>query len=428
MNPRPLSRRVFLRRAATAAATVSFLPSLRGADAPGRTVVLGVMGVNSRGLALARSLAAVPGVEVGYLCDVDTRAMAQAAKSLAAKQARAPQLVRDFRRILEARDVDGLVIAAPDHWHGPATILACAAGKHVYVEKPASHNPQEGEWMIAAARKHRRVVQVGTQRRSYPGIIEGIGKVREGVIGRVHFARAWYNNTRASIGRGQAAPVPEWLDWNLWQGPAPARPYRDNLVHYNWHWHWHWGTGELGNNGIHSLDLCRWGLGVTHPLHVTSGGGKYRHDDDQETPDTHTVTFDYGDKSIAWEGRSWHPRGLEGGAGFGAAFYGEGGTVILDSAGYRVLDLKGVETGQGTGTGGDRAHFEDFVDCIRTGRRPRADIEEGHQSTLLCHLGNIAWRTRRAIQLDPKTGRIAGDRDAQRLWGRDYQRGWQPKV
>ena len=286
--------------------------------------MLGVMGVNGRGMELARGFNSGGGAEIAYLCDVDERATARAVKAVADKQARAPQGVKDFRRILDDKNVDALVIAAPDHWHAPATILACAAGKHVYVEKPASHNAREGELAVAAARKHKRVVQLGTQRRSYPSVMEAIGKLKGGVLGRVLMARGWYNNTRASIGHGQAAPVPEWLDYELWQGPAPEKPFRDNFVHYNWHWFWHWGTGELGNNGIHSLDVCRWGLGVDYPIRVTSGGGKYRHDDDQETPDTQTVTFDFGDKSILWEGRSWHPRGFEGSA-FGIAFYGEKG-------------------------------------------------------------------------------------------------------
>ena len=185
------------------------------------------------------------------------------------------------------------LVAAPDHWHAPAAILACQAGKHVYVEKPCCHNPREGELAIAAARRHKRVVQVGTQRRSWPGVIEGIDKLRTGAIGRVLYSRGWYNNRRASIGHGKPAPVPAWLDYTLWQGPVPERPYRDNILPYFWHWYWHWGTGELGNNGVHALDMCRWGLGVDYPTHVSSGGGRYRYDDDGQTPDTHTVTYDF---------------------------------------------------------------------------------------------------------------------------------------
>ena len=426
----PHTRRTFIRRTALAAGTTAALglrPRLRAADSPGDKIIVGIMGVNGRGTDHARALSGISNVEIAYLCDVDTRAADKAAKAIGEKVARRPKTVKDFRRILDDKSVDALFIAAPDHWHAPATILACAAGKHVYVEKPASHNAREGELAVAAARKHNRVVQLGTQRRSYPGVIEAIQKLHAGVLGRVLFSRGWYNNARASIGHGTVAPAPEWLDWELWQGPAPERPFHSNYVHYNWHWFWHWGTGELGNNGIHSLDICRWGLGVDYPVRVSSGGGKYRHDDDQETPDTQTVTFDFGGKSMAWEGRSWHPRGFEG-SQFGIAFYGEKGTMVIDGGSYKILDFKGAEIDKGTSPASDKGHFDNFLDCIRTGKRPRADIEEGHKSTLLCHLGNIAWRTGHTLNIDPKTGRILDDPAAQALWSREYRPGWEPVV
>jgi predicted dehydrogenase len=425
-----IRRRAFLRSTATVAAGLAALAPARRARAQpsaGERVRLGVMGTNGRGSDLIRSFLEAGNVEIAFVCDVAEPALQKGLKTVGDKQPRPPRGVTDVRRVLDDREVDALVIAAPDHWHAPAAILACAAGKHVFVEKPASHNAREGELMVAAARKHNRVVQLGTQRRSWPGVIEAVEKVRSGAIGRVLFSRGWYNNTRASIGRGQPAPVPDWLDWDLWQGPAPAREYRDNYVHYHWHWFWHWGTAELGNNGIHALDVCRWGLGVDYPVRVTSGGGKYRHDDDQETPDTHTATFDFGGKSITWEGRSWHRRGFEG-SQFGIAFYGEGGSVVLDGGGYKMYDAKDVEIGQGGGPGGDRDHVKDFLDCIRSGKRPRADIEEGHKSTLLCHLGNVAWRTGRALHTDPKSGRILDDPAAAALWSREYRAGWEPKV
>ncbi|MEY2409335.1 MAG: hypothetical protein QOF48_2005 [Verrucomicrobiota bacterium] len=426
---KPFSRRAFIHRSALAASAVAlpFPGRVRAAESPGDKIIVGVMGVNGRGTDHARALSGMSNVEIAYLCDVDSRAADKAAKAIGDKVARAPKTVKDFRRILDDKNVDALFIATPDHWHAPATILACAAGKHVYVEKPASFNAREGELAVAAARKHNRVVQLGTQRRSYPGVIEAIQKLREGALGRVLFSRGWYNNARASIGHGKVGPVPDWLDWELWQGPAPDRPFHSNYVHYNWHWFWHWGTGELGNNGIHSLDICRWGLGVDYPVRVSSGGGKYRHDDDQETPDTHTVTFDFGGKSLAWEGRSWHPRGVEG-SSFGIAFYGEKGTMVIDGGNYKIFDFKGAEVDKGSGPSSDKSHFENFLECIRTGKRPRADIEEGHKSTLLCHLGNIAWRTGHTLNIDPKTGRILDDSAAQALWSREYRPGWEPTV
>lgn len=394
---------------------------------PNDKIVIGVMGVNGRGSSLAQGFIANPGSEVGYVCDVDERALEKAAAMVAKGQGRKPEAVRDFRKMLDDKSVDAIVVAAPNHWHAPATILGCAAGKHVYVEKPCSHNPLEGELAVAAARKHDRVVQMGSQRRTRASIVEAVQKVRDGAIGRVMYARTWYNNRRGSIGKGKPADVPAWLDYALWQGPAPARPFKDNLVHYNWHWHWHWGNGELGNNGIHALDVARWALGVEFPIRVVSGGSKHRHDDDQETPDTHLVTYEFGDKTIAWEGLSWSAYG-PGGSMFGMSFHGDQGTLLLADSAYKIYDLQNKEVSSHPGKGGDAEHLENFLDCIRTGKRPTADIEEGHRSTLLCHLGNIAHRVDRVLTCDPKNGHIVGDEQAMRLWGREYQPGWEPKV
>jgi len=303
------------------------------------------------------------------------------------------------------------------------------------VEKPCSHNPREGELAVEASRKNNRVVQMGSQRRSYPAIQEGIKKLHDGAIGRVIYARTWYNNVRPNIGHGKPAQPPSWLDWALWQGPAPERPYisagkepNDVIVHYNWHWHWHWGCGELGNNGIHALDVARWGLSVEYPIKVTSGGGKYRHDDDQETPDTHIVTFNFpGNKSIIWEGLSWSPYG-PGGTGFGISFHGESGTMLIDANGYKQLDLKNKEVAASPGRGGEAGHIANFLECIRASKLPNADIAEGHKSTLLCHLGNIAHRVNRVLTTSEKNGHILGDDEAMKLWSREYRPGWEPKV
>jgi predicted dehydrogenase len=391
---------------------------------PNDKILLGIMGVNGRGSALAQTFMDNGGAVVGAVCDVDSRALDKGVAIVEKGSGKKPAAYGDFRRILDDRSIDALVVAAPNHWHAPATILGCAAGKHVYVEKPCSHNPLEGELAVQAARKHNRVVQMGSQRRSRPSIIEAVGKLHAGEIGRVMFARTWYNNRRASIGHGKPAAIPEWLDFTLWQGPAPDRPYVDNLIHYNWHWHWHWGNGELGNNGIHILDVARWALGVDFPSRVTSAGGKYRHDDDQETPDTHLVSFGFGDKTITWEGLSWSPFGPNI-SQFGATFHGDKGSLLLQDNGYKIFDMQNKEIASFPGKATDGEHIANFLDCIRSGNRPNADIEEGHKSTLLCHLGNIAHRVNRVLTCDPKNGHILEDAEAAKLWGREYRKGWE---
>lgn len=424
-----ISRREFVHGSA-AGLTLGALWSSRAAralESPNEKIVVGVMGTNGRGGALAREFAELPGSAVAYVCDVDQRVIDRTVKNVADRASMPPKGVKDFREILDDKSVDALVIAAPDHWHGPATILGCTAGKHVYVEKPASHNGREGELMIEAARKHNRVVQLGTQRRSSPGVTAAIEKVRSGAVGRVLFARGWINSTRPSIGRGQEAPVPDWLDYTLWQGPAPQRPYRDNVIHYHWHWFWDWGTGELGNNGIHALDLCRWGMAVDYPKKVVCGGGKYFFDDDQETPDTQIATFDFGDKAINWEHRTWHRRGFEG-QSWGCAFYGDEGTLLLTNGHFAVLDRSGKEVERQPVTVGELEHLNNFLDCIRSGKRPNADVEEGVKSTALCHLGNVAYRSGQTVLFDPSQGGIQGNPQQRELWTREYRPGWEPKV
>jgi predicted dehydrogenase len=425
-----IRRREFLGAAAAAgmSAGLSIRSEAAAKAGAGETVTVGIMGVGGRGKAHALGFAKRAGVEVAYVCDVDDQRSGETAEAVEKAAGKAPKAVRDFRRILDDKGVDALVVATCNHWHAPAAILACSAGKHVYVEKPCSHNPREGELLIEAARKHRRVVQMGNQRRSWPKIIEAMEQVRNGAIGRAYFAHCYYNNNRTSIGRGKEAPVPAGLDYDLWQGPAPRKPFHDNYLHYNWHWFWHWGNGELGNNGVHSLDLGRWGLAVDFPTHVTSGGGRYRYQDDQETPDTHVVTFDFdGGKSITWEGLSCNGYQL-GGSRADAVFYGDEGAIAITAGGYTIHDLKGKAIKTERGPGGDPDHQNNFLDAIRGQARPNSEIEEGHRSTLLCHLGNIAHRKGRALRCDPTNGHILHDADAMTLWSREYEKGWEPKV
>src|SRR5271169_795034 len=264
-----------------------------------------VIGLNGRGYAHLSSLKANrSAARISHVCDVDSDILKKFAEATQREMGEAPAADKDFRNILEQKDVDAITIATTDHWHTPMAIAGLQAGKHVYVEKPCSHNPAEGEMLVAAQQKYRKLVQMGTQQRSSPHTIEIVDKIHNGEIGRAYYAKAWYSNVRKSIGFGQEVPVPAQLDWDLWQGPAPRRPYKDNVHPYNWHWFKHWGTGEALNNGTHSIDLCRWALQVDFPSRVTSLGGRYQFQDDQQFYDTLVTSFDYGDKMISWEGRS----------------------------------------------------------------------------------------------------------------------------
>jgi predicted dehydrogenase len=423
-----LTRRQFLKTTCILATGLAAAPaSVRAAKSPNDKVVVGIIGCNGRGMDHINGFLSVPNVEIAYICDVDSRAVDKGVAAVGKKQERKPKGVKDFRRILEDPALDAVSIATPDHWHAPATILACAAGKHVYVEKPGSHNLHESELMVKAARKHNRRVQMGNQRRSWPWVIEAMDALHAGEIGKVFFARAWYTNHRGTIGHGQPASPPEWLDYSLWQGPAPEKPFQDNLIHYNWHWFWHWGTGEIGNNGVHALDLARWGLGVDTPQTVTCGGNRYHFQDDQETPDVYVATFDFGDKGISWDGQSCDPRGFEG-AGFGVIFYGEKGSMALAGNNCSFYDLNNKSLREIKGKHDDTLHFANFVQSIRADEKLRSEIEDGQRSTWLCHLGNIAWRTGHTLKLDPATRSIKGDKKAEALWKRSYRSGWEPKV
>jgi predicted dehydrogenase len=412
----------------------------RGANA---RLNVAVIGVNSRGSVLATGLARTPNVDVVALCDVDARVLAPRVEELKKLRPDVAARVRglaDFRRMLDDRDVDAVAIATPDHWHAPLAMLALAAGKHVYLEKPASQNPREGELLVEAQRRHGKVVQVGTQQRSSARTAEVVQLVRDGIIGRPYQARAWYANTRGPIGRGKPAPVPAGLDWELWQGPAPRTPYRDNVVHYNWHWFERWGTGEICNNGNHEIDVARWALGVAYPARVVSSGGRWAFEDDWEFPDTQEVAFEFeGGRQIVWQGRSCNGWGTEG-RGRGTSVHGTEGTVVVDRSGYTIYDRKnevlrssiGDESRDPVNTvGADKLtalHLANWAGAIRDGATLAAPIAEGHVSTLLCHLGNIAQATGRALRTDPKSGRILGDDEAMRRWGREYAPGWAPAV
>lgn len=419
------NRREFL---AAGAAASSMAALAHSGESDSGTLRVGVMGLN-RGLSLAEDFVRLPDVELAYLCDVDAKRAKNAAKQLNDKTDSTAKVVNDFREILADKSIDVFVCAAPNHWHGPATIMACKAGKHVYVEKPCSHNPLEGEWMIKASEKHDRRVQMGTQRRSAAGTLDAMKILHSGGIGKIHLARCYYHNQRGPTGRRTVAELPEGLDYELWQGPVPHVEYQSNVIPYKWHWYWHWGGGELANNGVHGLDLCRWGLQVGLPSRTVSSGGRYFFADDQETPDTQSVCFEFeGGKQITWDALSCNRHG----PGLICSFYGDNGALELDSDGtYRQYDRKNKIVSEGKGTGvGQKEHIENFVSAIRAGDSSKLNqpITEGHKSTLLCHLGNIAYRTERPVVSDSVTGHITGDEEQQSMWRRSYEPEWEEDV
>ena len=331
----------------------------------------------------------------------------------------APVAEKDFRKILEQKNVDAITIATPDHWHTPIAIAGLQAGKHVYVEKPCSHNPAEGAMLIEAQRKYGKLVQMGTQQRSSPHTIEIVDKIHQGMIGRPYFAKSWYVNTRKSIGVGKEVPVPPQLDWDLWQGPAPRRPYKDNVHPYNWHWFKLYGTGETLNNGTHEVDVCRWALGVDYPKRVTASGGRYQFKDDWQFYDTLVTSFEYDDAMISWEGKSCQGMKYYG-RDRGSTIMGTTGTVLIDRDGYEIYDLKGNKTSDfkvgGATSSADLigrdsmtdAHFANFIAGIRKGERLNAPVSIGNVAVTMLQLSNIAWEVNRELHLDVNDGKIQG--------------------
>jgi predicted dehydrogenase len=399
-----------------------------------------VIGVRSRAYAHLSALKAnKSAARIAWVCDVDINTMKKFAADTERDMGEAPAIDQDFRNILQQKEVDAITIAAPDHWHAPMAIAGLQAGKHVYVEKPCSHNPAEGALLVAAQQKYGKQVQMGTQQRSSPHTIEIVDKIHNGLIGRAYYAKAWYSNVRKSIGVGKEAPVPPQLDWDLWQGPAPRKTYMDNVQPYNWHWFKIWGTGEALNNGTHEVDVCRWALGVDFPNRITSSGGRYQFKDDWQFYDTLVTGFEYDDKLISWEGKCCEGMRIYN-RDRGSVIMGTTGSVLVDRGGYEVYDLKGGKTsefkaGKGTSSGDlvgadsmTDLHFANFIAGVRTGEKLHAPVAVGNVAVTMLQLSNVAWEMNRELHLDPADGKIQHDAEAMKLWGRDYEKGWAPHL
>lgn len=438
-----MQRRSFLASsaAAGAAAAISSIAKAR-AIGPNDKIAICMTGVRGRGGGVLMTFAGLPEVEVRYVCDLDEQVLQSRIAQVEQKTGKRPIGIKDFRKALEDKTLDALVLGTPDHWHALPTIHACQAGKDVYVEKPDGHNILEGRTMVAAARKYGRVVQLGTQSRSGQHFFAVMDYLKTGALGKVRFAKAWESAKQGSIGRPPDSDPPAGFDYDTWLGPAPQKPFNIRRFHGNWRWFFDYGTGDLGNDGVHRLDYCRWALATAAaaqketlpdlPRAVSALGGKYYFDDLQEWPDTLMVTYDFAPNYLmTYEMRVWNSYPLHE-EGEGAAVCGDNGSVVIGNTRWRAFDAKGklIKEDKG-GYDNDVPHAQNFLDCMRSRKMPHADLETvGHPSSLLCHLGNAAWRAGRTLRFDPATYTFTGDADAnQYLTRAEYRKPWVlPKI
>jgi len=439
------NRRDFLKKTALASAGLAIgglglsaksYSRIAGAN---ERINIAVIGLHGRALGHLESIKNCGNAYVTHICDVDRRELDKFAVEVNKRYGYDPVKEKDFRKLLELKDIDVITIATPEHWHTHMAVMGLQAGKHVYVEKPSSHNPYEGEMLVKAQKKYGKLVQLGNQQRSSEHTIAIMKKIHSGIIGKPYFGKAWYSNSRKSIGLGKEVPVPEYLDWELWQGPAPRKPYKDNIHPYNWHWFWHWGTGETLNNGTHEVDLCRWALQAGFPGTINASGGRFHYKDDWEFYDTLVTDFEYEDKLITWEcvscqGKKYYNKDR------GVTIHGTEGTVLLDRGGYTVfnLDEKIVESFDTKTQSSSkdllsidtmtRDHFQNLINGIRNGEALRSPIEEGNISVTMLLLSNIAWKVKRALHLNKENGHILNDDEAMKYWKREYEKGWELTV
>jgi predicted dehydrogenase len=429
-----IHRRDFLIRSSAAGVALGMgglaLPRPAAAKAPqspNETIRAACIGVRGKGQHHMNGLESVPGTRVVALCDIDESVLGARAEQFEKRTGQKVKRFVDYRKLVEDPNIDVVSIATPNHTHSLIGIAAMRHGKDVYVEKPCSHNIFEGRQLVSAARKHKRMCQHGTQGRSSPAIREGIARLREGVIGQVYMARGLCFKWRPTIGHTPDEPVPPDVHYDLWLGPAPTRPFNRNRFHYNWHWHWDYGNGDMGNQGVHEMDMARWGLGVKLPKRVHACGGHFMFDDDQETANTLICAFEYPDekKMLVFETRHWitNHEGFGSGASnaVGVTFYGSEGTMQVYYFGYRTFLGKKREKGP-EATGGPN-EYERFIAGVRSRKAEDLGvaIEEGHYSAALCHLGNIAYRLGRTVNFDPKTETFPGDEQAGAMLSRKYR-------
>ncbi len=424
-----ISRRQFLGSSAKNAAGVAagmVAVGTAGANAAGNDgepVRLGLIGLRGHGERLGLEFLRHTNSVVVSVCDVDETALSRVARTLGEHQGVYPRRESDFRHVLDDSRVDAVVIATPDHWHAHMTTLACAAGKDVYLEPPIAHTVEEIEQVVRSAERAKRVVQVGLQQRSGDHFRSAVDFVRSGQIGEVWIAKAWTVHRRKSVGRHQPSDPPETLDFDLWRGPAPASPFYANRSHQNWRWFWDYGAGELGHLGVHLLDVARWGLGLESPTSIVSVGSQQAFDDDRQTPDTLHVSYRYPDaaRTIEWEHRLWTNHGIEG-RNAAVAFYGEQGTLIVDRGGWKVYGVKDAPSSAASDC--LTPHLRNFIECVRTRQTPSASLSATAASSMLVHLGNIAYRVGPELQFDSNAMNFGTNKSANALLSREYHADW----
>ncbi len=424
MENTPYSRRKFIQTAVAGTAVLG-LPTIIPSSAFGANdrLRVAVIGLNGRGKDHISGFSKLENVEVATLCDVDDVVLQKSATDFEAKYKRKVKTEQDLRKVYDDKDIDAVSIATPNHWHALAAIWACQAGKDVYVEKPGCHNLYEGRKLVEAATKYNRIVQHGVQLRSSVAIQEAIQHLRDGLIGKVYMARGTVYKWRADIGNLGNSPVPQGLNWDLWQGPAQAREFSKNYVHYNWHWFWDYGNGDIGNQGIHETDLCMWGLDVGLPEKITSAGGKFLWNDCKETPEVLTSTYHYPKqgKIIEFEVRPWMTN-KEDGVEVGNIFYGDKGYMVINGySDYKTYLGRNREPGPARNAGGD--HYKNFADAARARDKKKLNgpVETAHLASSLAHLGNIAYRLGRTLEFDPQKEMFVGDKQANAMLTRKYR-------
>lgn len=431
MNPE--TRRSFAKQTASAIATGLLLnlnPKAMGAN---ERINLALIGGRSEGRAVAlRTIE--QGGRIKTFCDIDQAILDKVNPELEKAQQARPAMEKDFRRVLDDKDIDAVIIATPDHWHTHIALLAAQAGKDVYVEKPLCQTIEEGHLIRDAARKYNRVMQVGTQRRSGLHFQSATDYAASGKLGKICLVKAWMVQSRKSIGTPADSAPPSTVNYDVWLGPAPKRPFNSNRFHYTWRFFWDYGNTELGNQGIHLLDVALSGIQKIKkqekvlPRSIAGHGGIYWLNDAKEVPDTQITTFDFGDVLLTWELRSFEDNHSIEGMTAGTGFYGTEGSLVVDAAGWKVFEKEGQPPVKEVKASGG-SHEGNFLDCIKSRKRPNADVEIGRLSTTLCHLGNISHRLGRSVQFDPESETFGSDREANAYLSKEYRAAYpRPKV